>query len=165
MFLVCVFIYFSTESGSSLVGEIGRDRIIKNLNCNVYTQGKLRIPSILRVVSGNAFVICWLWRAWFCNLMFFVRNCITPGIAYRTYDISEIWYRAGFQSLFWQGLMLGWKEKGHARKKGPGIFELRTNGWYATVFVHCGKSLLWTIHNLSASKEKEHEISFSEWAL
>lgn len=58
MFLVCVFIYFSTESGSSLVGEIGRDRIIKNLNCNVYTQGKLRIPSILRVVSGNAFVIC-----------------------------------------------------------------------------------------------------------
>lgn len=32
-------------------------------------------------------------------------------------------------------------------------------GKKGSMFVHDGKSLLWTIHNLYASAEKEHEIS------
>lgn len=64
-----------------------------------------------------------------------VHNCITLGIACRTDDVSEIWYRTAFKSLFWQGPLLGWKEKGHASEKVRCFW--RTNGWCASIFVNC----------------------------
>lgn len=122
--------FFLTKLGSCLVRGGRMWSYNWKLGNNAYTQGKgkSRLPAILPIVSGNVCDICWLWSAWFLQLDFSlalvsVHNCITPGVASRTYDMSEIRYRTAFKKLFWQGPLLGWKEKGHARKKVKRFLE------------------------------------------